>query len=56
MLLITTTPDTVRAIFLWDENAIRSADMKNELIPGFRSALAQSIELPQKTVLTMAAK
>jgi hypothetical protein len=56
MLLITTTPDTVRAIFLWDENAIRSTDMKNELIPGFRAALARSIELPQETVLTMAAK
>ncbi len=46
MLLITTTPDTVRAVFLWDEEAISEDDMKNELIPGFRKALARSIELP----------
>ncbi|MFV0474645.1 MAG: hypothetical protein ACK5MQ_10645 [Pikeienuella sp.] len=49
MLLINTTPDTVRAIFLWDEDAIGSADMKNELIPGFRTALARSIELPPES-------
>ena len=43
MLIITSTPDTVRAVFLWDEDAISEADMMNEMIPGFRAALARSI-------------
>lgn len=54
MLLVTTTPDTVRAIFLWDEDAISSDDMKNELIPAFRAALARSIEFSDKDTVRAA--
>ena len=45
MLLITTTPETVRAIFLWDSDAVSNADMEDHLIPGFRAALAKSVNL-----------
>jgi hypothetical protein len=55
MLLITTTPDTVRAIFLWDEVAVSSRDMKQDLIPGFRAALARSIGLRSEIPTPVAA-
>ena len=49
MLLITTTPDTVRIIFLWDEAAVSSDDMNNRLIPGFQDALSRSINFDPST-------
>ena len=45
MLLITTTPDSLRAVFLWDEDAVSCAEMENEMIPAFKDALARSIGL-----------
>lgn len=55
MLILTTTPDDLRAIFLWDENSISEDLMVNDLIPRFRKALARSTNLHDFGVPEMAA-
>lgn len=42
MLIITSTPDNLRAVFLWDEDAIDKETMLDDLIPRFRAALERS--------------
>ncbi|MEL6677745.1 MAG: hypothetical protein AAFQ51_03495 [Pseudomonadota bacterium] len=50
MLIVTSTPDRLRAVFLWDEDAIDAAAMCDDLVPRFRQALARSIDYTSSDV------